>query len=217
MWTTTSIITQQTEDTQTGHGLSHGRERHRKFFKWYYAGAAGIIVLAARCILIFIKFHNNTSRVQDVRSSFNKEYYKDSPFSKKQVTELEKEYKSSYDDEMKALDAYILAYMKNYDEYGDIKEEFENLTGITEKFYQAVNEYDPEVTCSHHLRSGGFSLKNTNVFSINELTPSARRFSRMMFHSYLGYFTHRRKLGFRIFGFSVQPSISSCQCTDHYT
>ena len=143
--TTASIITQQTEDTQTGHGLSYGRERHRKFFKWYYAGAAGIIVLAAVCILIFTKFHNNTSRVQDVRNSFNKEYYKDSPFSKKQVTELEKEYKSSYDDEMKALDAYILAYMKNYDEYGDIKEEFENLTGITEKFYQAVNEYDPEL------------------------------------------------------------------------
>lgn len=73
------------------------------------------------------------------------------------------------------------------------------------------------VTCSHHLRSGGFPLKNTNVFSINGLTPSARRFSRMMFHLYLGYFTHRRKLGFRIFGFSVQPSISSCQCTNHYT
>lgn len=46
---------------------------------------------------------------------------------------------------MKALDAYILAYMKSYDEYGDIKEEFENLTGITGKFYQAVNEYDPEL------------------------------------------------------------------------
>ena len=110
--TTASIITQQTEDTQTDHGLSHGRERHKKFFKWYYAGAAGIIVLAAGCILVFTKFHNNTSRVQDVRSSFNKEYYKDSPFSKKQVTELEKEYKSSYDDEMKALDVYILAYEK---------------------------------------------------------------------------------------------------------
>ncbi len=143
--TTASIIKEQPEDIQTGSSLPYGRGRHRKLFKWYCAGAAGIIVLAACFILIFTKFHNGTSMVQDIKTSFNKEYYKDSPFSKKQVKELEKEYKSSYNDEMKALDAYILAYMKSYDEYGYIKEEFENLTGITEEFYQAVNEYDPEL------------------------------------------------------------------------
>ena len=65
-------------------------------------------------------------------------------------------------------------------------------------------------------RGGGFSFDSTNVLSISELTPCVPRFSRITFHSYLGHFTHRRKLGFRIFGFSVQPYISSCQCTCQY-
>lgn len=33
--------------------------------------------------------------------------------------------------------------------------------------------------------------------------------------AYLGYFTHRRSLVFA-YDFSVQPYISSCQCTNHY-
>ena len=65
-------------------------------------------------------------------------------------------------------------------------------------------------------RGGGFSFDSTNVLSISELTPCVPRFSRITFHSYLGHFTHRRKLGFRIFGFSVQSYISSCQCTYQY-
>ena len=65
-------------------------------------------------------------------------------------------------------------------------------------------------------RDGGFLFDSTNVLSISELTPCVPRFSRITFHSYLGHFMHRRKLSFCIFGFSMQPYISSCQCTCQY-
>lgn len=41
------------------------------------------------------------------------------------------------------------------------------------KVRKRIREID--VTCSHHLRSGSFPLKNTNISSINGLTPSTHR------------------------------------------
>ena len=38
-----------------------------------------------------------------------------------------------------------MAYMERFDEYGDIKENYEVLIGITEDFYQAVNAFDPNL------------------------------------------------------------------------
>ena len=121
------------------------KKRHGKHFKIYYAGIAGISVLAVICVTVLVKFHNNADSAQDQGYKFNKEFYKNSSFSNKQIKELEKEYDAAYDDEMKALDSYILAYMESYDEYGEVKKEFENLIGVTEEFYQAVNAYDPEL------------------------------------------------------------------------
>ena len=68
--------------------------------------------------------------------------------------------------------------------------------------YKGISTY---VTYSRRQRGGGFSLKHSNEYSINELTPCVPRFSRMTFHSHLGYFTHRRKLGFRILFLCASP------------
>lgn len=65
--------------------------------------------------------------------------------SNKQKRELKKEYDAAYEDEKKAVDAYILEYAKTYDEYGEVKEEFENMIGSTENFYQALNSFDPNL------------------------------------------------------------------------
>lgn len=66
-------------------------------------------------------------------------------FSNKQKKALKKEYDAGYEDEKKAIDAYILAYAQNYDEYGELKEEFEDMIGSTENFYQALNSFDPNL------------------------------------------------------------------------
>ena len=65
--------------------------------------------------------------------------------SNKQKKGLKKEYDAAYKDEKKAVDAYILEYAQNYDEYGGVKEEFENMIGSTENFYQTLNAYDPNL------------------------------------------------------------------------
>ncbi len=117
--------------------------------KIYYAGAFGVMGLLAIGMIVFIRSNHLTGDIQtgyaEKTSGFDKKVYKDLGFSRKQIKELENTYESAYADEMKALDPYILAYMESYDEYGDIKEEFQDLSGTTEAFYQAVNAYDPDL------------------------------------------------------------------------
>ena len=114
--------------------------RKKKPFRALSAGAAAMLVI---CCAVFILFRGRSRESSDTASGFNKELYEDFNFSKKQVNELEKSYNTAYEDEKKALDPYILAYMEGYDEYGEIKEEFESVVGITEEFYQAVNTFAP--------------------------------------------------------------------------
>ena len=116
--------------------------RKKKPFRALSAGTAAMLVI---CCAVFILFRGRSRESSDTASGFNKEMYEDFNFSKKQVNELEKSYNTAYEDEKKALDPYILAYMEGYDEYGEIKEEFESLVGITEDFYQAVNTFAPDL------------------------------------------------------------------------
>lgn len=78
-------------------------------------------------------------------NEFNKEDYEDLPFTEEQIEELEDIYNTSYEDEKSALKYYIPAYIESYDEYGNIKEAFQELSGVTENFLDAVNEYDPNL------------------------------------------------------------------------
>lgn len=121
---------------------SSSGNRQKKPFKALSAGAAALLVI---CCAVFILFSGRSRESSDTASGFNKEMYEGFNFSKKQVNELEKSYNTAYEDEKKALDPYILAYMEGYDEYGEIKEEFESLVGITEDFYQAVNTFAPDL------------------------------------------------------------------------
>lgn len=122
--------------------------RQKKPFKALFVGAAALLII---CCAVFIVFRGRSDRGGnkesscDVADGFDRERYKDFHFSKKQVDQLEQNYDTAYEDEKKALDAYILAYMEGYDEYGEIKEEFESLVGITEDFYQAVNAFAPNL------------------------------------------------------------------------
>lgn len=117
--------------------------------KGYYVGVVGLIGLLIIGVFFFTRSNDGTDHMKNIHpkkaSSIDKKTYKDLGFSKKQIKELEDVYERAYIDEMKALDPYILAYMESYDEYGDIKEGFQDMVGVTEGFYQAVNAYDPDL------------------------------------------------------------------------
>lgn len=81
------------------------------------------VVCAAAVILILVKAVGGFQSAGDAKSGgFQKETYKDSGFSRKQIKELENTYNQAYEDEKEALDLYIMAFAESYDEYGYLKE-----------------------------------------------------------------------------------------------
>ena len=59
--------------------------------------------------------------------------------------ELKQIYKDAYEDEKKALELAVVEAIKNFDKYGQLKQDFKNLLGTTEDFYQAINDFDPNL------------------------------------------------------------------------
>lgn len=82
---------------------------------------------------------------REEKTGFDKKEYKDLPFSRKQVKELEKIYNQAYEDELKSIDPCVAYYIEHHDEYADIKEMVNALSGTTEVLYEAVNELDPNL------------------------------------------------------------------------
>ena len=66
-------------------------------------------------------------------------------FSKKEQQQLIKIYQDAYNDEKQALEIAVMEAVQNFDEYGELKEDFKNALGTTEEFYQALNELDPNL------------------------------------------------------------------------
>ncbi|MBR4027423.1 MAG: hypothetical protein IKJ01_07715, partial [Lachnospiraceae bacterium] len=62
-------------------------------------------------------------------------------FSKKQQKELKKIYKKAYEDEKKALELAVIEAINHFDKYGELKQDFKNLLGTTEDFYQTLNNF----------------------------------------------------------------------------
>lgn len=104
------------------------------------------VVCAVAVILILVKAVGGFQSAGDTKSGgFQKETYKDSGFSRKQIKELENTYNQAYEDEKEALDLYIMAFAESYDEYGYLKEGLEQLPGLVENLYQVVNDLDPQL------------------------------------------------------------------------
>lgn len=66
-------------------------------------------------------------------------------FSRSEKRQLKDQYEKSYEDEKNALKEAVAVSVENFDEYGDIKEGFQDILNNTENFYQAVNELDPDL------------------------------------------------------------------------
>lgn len=64
---------------------------------------------------------------------------------KKEKKEFQAAYEDAYEDEKKTVDAYVLEYIQNYNEYGELDEQFAELVGTTENWYQTINEFDPNL------------------------------------------------------------------------
>lgn len=106
------------------------------------AGIATVLVIALPLIAVFSKMSEDSGADG---SGFDKTLYKDMPFTRSQVGELEDIYKAAYKDEKEGIDIYIAGYTKYYNEYGDVHELFQSLEGITEGLYQTMNELDPDL------------------------------------------------------------------------
>lgn len=89
--------------------------------------------------------NNEVQSAREGETGFDKKAYKDQPFSRKQVKELEKIYNQAYEDELKSIEPCVAYYIEHHDEYADIKEMVNTLSGTTEVLYEAVNELDPNL------------------------------------------------------------------------
>lgn len=88
---------------------------------------------------------NSNTNQKEVSGYSDKDIVIPDGLSRKQEQELKQIYKDSYEDEKKTLDIAVIEAIKNFDKYGQLKQDFKDMLGTTEEFYQALNDFDPNL------------------------------------------------------------------------